>query len=113
MYAQYVPWVYMTPLPEPTEDGWCVSFVRSHGFEEYNGDAHTWKRFINALEPIVGSAIVLDEGTDGHVALITAVSSGSLDLIEQNFEGLGIVSTRSLDRFSTSIVGYIHPKSQK
>jgi hypothetical protein len=95
------------PKEEPTDDGWCVSYVRAHGYEQYTGDAKDWANYINSDEPTIGGVVVLDEGPLDHLALITAVSSASLDLIEQNFEGLGIVSTRSLDRSSEDIIGFI------
>jgi hypothetical protein len=47
----------------------------------YNGDA--------AHPPVPGDMIVWPNGAYGHVALVTAVNSSSIDILEQNVKGSG------------------------
>ncbi len=47
----------------------------------YNGDA--------AHPPVPGDMVVWEVGTYGHVALVTAVGAGSVEVIEQNVAGNG------------------------
>ena len=91
----------------PTKDGYCVSFVKAYGYQQYSGDAWKWTAFINSSVPVIGAVVVLDEGSLDHLAIVTGFSSTSLDLVEQNFEGFGIVSTRSIDRYGGDVRGYV------
>lgn len=96
-------------VTEGVGDGQCVSFVQAHGFSEYSGNAGTWKRYVNTTNPRAGDVVVLREGPVGHVALIESVSSQSLDLWEQNYEGPYIVSRRTIPKDYGRIVGFISP----
>lgn len=92
--------------------GWCTDFVWSRGWPHsiYSGDANTWKRFINTENPRAGDVVVLREGGKrGHVAIIESVASTSINLIEQNFVGLGVVSRRTIPKDYARIVGFIMP----
>jgi hypothetical protein len=95
---------------EGVGDGWCVAYVQANGFSGYSGNAVEWKRYINVASPSAGDAIVLREGGPiGHVAIVSAVSSQSLLLVEQNYEGRYIVSSRSIPLDYDRIVGFISP----
>lgn len=94
---------------EGVGDGWCVDYVQEHGFSQYSGNAGTWKRYINVTKPSPGDVVVLKEGSIGHVAIVQSVASKSLTLIEQNFIGKYIVSTRTIPKDYARIVGFISP----
>lgn len=93
----------------PTGNGQCVAFVQAHGFSGYNGNAGTWRRYINTDSPRAGDAIVLREGSVGHIALVESVASQSYNLVEQNFLGRYIVSRRTISKDYANIVGFIMP----
>ena len=77
----------------------------------YNGD--------KAHPPAPGDALVWTKGTYGHVALITAVTSSSVSIIEQNWNGSG----KATFSYSNGTVasrgngwlpaGWVHAKANK
>lgn len=93
----------------PVGDGYCVAFVKAHGFAEYSGDAWEWKRYNNTKNPQAGDVVVLREGKVGHVALIESVSSQSLNLIEQNYKGRYVVSRRTIPKDYARIEALVSP----
>jgi hypothetical protein len=95
---------------EPVGDGWCVSFVRAHGYEQYSGNAFSWWKYTDTDKPKVGGVVVLNESRAGHLALITDVASDSFEVVEQNYKGLYQISSRSIDFGYNKIVGFIKPK---
>lgn len=107
--AQYVVALNIPPVPiyKTVGEGWCVEFVRAHGFEKYTGDAIKWIEFVDTREPSVGSVVVLSEGEIGHLAIVTSFTETEISIIEQNYEGLGIVSTRSFPIDYKHIIGYV------
>lgn len=92
---------------EGVGNGQCVAFVQAHGFSKYRGNAGTWKRYINTKKPKAGDAVVLREGSVGHVAILESVASQSYTLIEQNMEGPYIISRRTIPKNYGRIVGFI------
>jgi LysM repeat protein len=91
----------------PVGDGQCVAFVRAHGFSTMSGNANTWKRYINTPSPATGGVVVLRGGRYGHVALVTAVKSNSIQIVEQNYYGPYIIDHREIPLNDRSIVGFI------
>ena len=91
---------------EPVGDGQCVAFVQAHGFEGFRGNAYQWKKYINSDIGWAGSAVLLDEGKYQHLALIVGTNEG-YNLIEQNYEGLYVVSERTIPFDYGKIVGFI------
>lgn len=75
----------------------------------YNGDG--------SHPPVPGDMIVWTKGTYGHVALVTSVTSSSVDIIEQNVTGKGAVSlsydgkTVGTRWGSWEVSGWAHAKS--
>ena len=96
-----------TPLNlEPTGNGQCVDFVKANGFEDFRGNAYQWVKYINTDKPSIGDVVVLSESKYGHLALIVGFDKGIM-VAEQNYRGLYIVSTRSIDWGYDKIVGFI------
>jgi len=91
----------------PTGNGQCVDFVQAHGFARMSGNANTWKRYINTPVPVAGGVVVLKGGRYGHVALITAVLPGSIQVVEQNYYGPYIIDHREISLSDRLIVGFI------
>lgn len=87
-----------------------MDFVQANGFENMNGNANTWSRYVNTASPSIGDAVVLKEGgSTGHVALVVGVSSTSIGLEEMNYKGYGIISSRTIPLDYANVVGYITP----
>ncbi len=93
----------------PVGDGQCVAFVQAHGFpsSKFNGNANTWKRYINTPVPVAGGVVVFRGGRWGHIAIITAVKENSIQVVEQNYYGLYIIDHREILLTDRSIVGFI------
>ncbi len=95
----------------PTKDGQCVSFVQAHGFSSMHGNARDWVKYKNTPSPQVGGVVVFGAGHKygryGHVALITAVTANSIQVVEQNFYGRRIVDHREVSLSDSAIVGFI------
>ena len=88
--------------PNPTLDGYCVSFVQQNGFSELRGNANEWIKYIdpNIKNPLEGYAVVMSYGDIGHLGIY---HNG--EVWHQNFEGRGIISHTLLDR--SRVIGYI------
>jgi hypothetical protein len=106
--------VFPTPVPlkkdyEPVGTGFCVPFVQAHGFKDYRGNARDWVQYINSEIGWPGYAVLLDEGGYyQHLALIIG-TDGGYNLIEQNYEGLYVVSERTIPFDYDKIIGFISP----
>ena len=88
--------------PDPTEDGYCVSFVQQNGFSGLHGNANEWIKYIDphTMIPQEGYAVVMSYGDIGHLGIF---HNG--ELLHQNFEGRWIVSHWPLDK--SRVIGYI------
>ncbi len=99
------------PEPEyaPTLNGWCVSFARQYSGIEIYGDAWQWAPFITSALPSVGAVAVLRESPNWHLALTTAVdwNARRFDVVEQNYLGRGVVSTRSISFDYLLLEGFV------
>ena len=92
---------------KPVGNGECVAFLQAHGFEGFRGNAYEWKKYVNSDIGWVGSAVLLDEGKYQHLALIIGIDGG-YNLMEQNYEGLYVVSERTIPFDYPLIVGFIN-----
>lgn len=87
--------------------GNCTWYVKSKRPDLPNslGNANTWYIRAKALGvptgviPRVGSVAVDEGGKLGHVMYVTAVGNGTITVSEMNYEGLYIVSTRTLPSY--------------
>ena len=86
-----------------------MSFVQKNGYGHLRGNAHEWVKHVNSTEPSIGSVVVLDEGKLGHLALVEDFDRDSIEVIEQNYEGRGIVSRRTIQRDYSRILGFVKP----
>ena len=91
---------------KPTGNGSCVDLIKANGYGEYRGNAYEWAKYINTDKPSIGDVVVLKEGRFGHLALIVGFDKGIM-VAEQNYRGLYIVSTRSIDWDYKRIMGFI------
>lgn len=91
----------------PVGNGQCVDFVQAHGFANLKGNAYQWKKYLNTAVPVVGGVVVLKGGRYGHIAIVTAVKAGSIQVVEQNYYGHYIIDHREISLNDRSIVGFI------
>ncbi len=91
----------------PVGNGQCVDFAQAHGYSNLRGNAYQWKKYINTPVPVVGGVAVFRGGRFGHVAIVTAVKEGSIQVVEQNYYGHYIVDHREISLGDRSIVGFI------
>lgn len=57
--------------------------------------------------PVVGSIVVLDQSSLGHLALVLAVYEDSFKVVEQNYLGEYIVSERIIHKDYSQILGFV------
>lgn len=82
----------------------CVLFAKSlTGYSKLVGNARNWPR--NTKVPIVGGVVVTNESRAGHVAVITAVHSDSIEVVEANYSRCR-KSSRTISLNSSVILGY-------
>ena len=84
-----------------------MSLVQQNGYGHLRGNADEWVKYINSKEPLYGAVVVLDEGKLGHLALVEDFDRNSIKVIEQNYEGKGIVSRRIIKRDYARILGFV------
>lgn len=101
--------------------GQCTAYVAAHFPVTWRGNAAAWpaaaraQGYVVNKTPAAGAALVTTENSwgskgAGHVALIDAVVDGTIYISEQNFEGWGLVSKRTLPIGSPLIRAVIHRK---
>ena len=96
--------------------GHCTSYVASKTKVYWRGNANMWA--INAKKagatvdriPKVGAIIQTSENRRyGHVAYIEAVNGTKVTFSENNYAGLGVKTTRTLDMSDHKVLAIIHP----
>lgn len=96
--------------------GHCTSYAASRrpDLPSNLGNARTWVSRAKAQgistgkEAKVGSIVQTSESRLGHVAFVEAVEEGFIVVSEQNYKGIGIVSSRKIPIGSGVIRGYIY-----
>lgn len=92
--------------------GQCVAFVRyalgDKGLN-YSGNAIEWAKFVNENHPQIGDIVVFNYGRIGHVAIVYSISQNNFQVIEMNYKGPGVVSTREVSLNDPEVIGYINP----
>lgn len=91
----------------PVGNGQCVDFVQAHGFSRMSGNAYQWAKYINTTVPVAGGVVLFKGGRWGHIAIITAVKTNSIQVVEQNYYGLYIIDHREISLNDRAIVGFI------
>lgn len=84
-------------------DGWCTDLVKFYREVPWSGNAVDWLQYaIDAgysigKEPRVNAIMVDKTKHDyGHVAFVVSVNKENFNVLEQNMNGRGIVSQRTL-----------------
>lgn len=95
--------------------GYCTWYVaQRRGGVPWGGNASAWLSnasaagYATGYTPVPGAIMVTRESWWGHVAYVESVSGGSVRISEMNYNGWGVVSSRSLPKNSWKIRGYIY-----
>lgn len=93
--------------------GYCTSYAYDVTGIDPGGNGGQWLRNAQRIglptgkTPRAGSVFVTSESWAGHVGVVTAVNSdGSFETSEMNFDGWGVVSSRTLS--ASSVKGFIY-----
>lgn len=100
------------PKRKGVGNGQCVAYARHASGLKHRGNAIEWKKFINSRIPKKGSVVVLNYGKLGHVAVVEAVSGGTITVSEQNYYGPYIINRRNISRNDPHILGYVAKTAQ-
>lgn len=76
--------------------GWCTYYAQSQRTDKkFSGNARDWLKYSNSKSPRVGSVAVNTNaaGGLGHVAIVTAVEGGRVQVKHMNYKGFGVIST--------------------
>jgi hypothetical protein len=115
--AVVFPWVPAGGYADPFPWGQCTYWAAYNHLVSWNGNATDW--FANAAAqgarespvPVAGSIVVYGSGSAysvfGHVGLVVAVGSGSFQVSEMNYIGVGRVDTRWNVWPDSSVEGFI------
>jgi surface antigen len=127
--AEYVPPVEVKPTPAPKvvaltagqnsgnrfPYGYCTWYVASKREISWMGNAGAWYGLAQAdgmkvgNVPAPGAIMVTRESYLGHVALVDAVNAdGSWTVSEMNYDGWGVISSRTIRPGTISLVGFIY-----
>jgi len=96
--------------------GWCTWYAAyRRNVPRQWGNAGRWLSSARAAgyatgsEPQAGAIIVTRERWPlGHVGYVESVSGDSVTISEMNYKGFGIISSRTISRGSSIIIGYIY-----
>jgi hypothetical protein len=95
--------------------GYCTYYVSQHRDIPWSGNAITWLSgaraygFATGDVPKVGAILVTSESRAGHVALVESVNDdGTFTVSEMNYEGYGVISTRTISDSYGAIMGFIY-----
>lgn len=96
--------------------GYCTYYVSQRRSIPWSGNAITWLSGARAYgyatgdEPKVGAIVVTSEGGyTGHVGMVDAVNEdGTILITEMNYNGWGVISSRTVPTTYSRILGYIY-----
>ncbi len=94
--------------------GYCTWYVSSKKYVPWGGNAGTWLYHARAYgaktgkKPKTGAIIVTSESWYGHVGIVTRVKGNNVSIKEMNYNGWGVVSSRTISAKSRVIKGYIY-----
>ena len=84
-------------------DGWCTDLVKFYRKVPWSGNAVDWLQYAIDAGYSIGkeprtNAIMIDKTKHdyGHVALVVSVNKENFTILEQNMNGRGVVSQRTL-----------------
>ena len=95
--------------------GYCTYYVSQRRPIYWSGNAITWLSHAQAAgfatgdTPQVGAIIVTSEGGyTGHVGMVDNVSGDQITITEMNYNGWGVISSRTISASYGAIRGYIY-----
>jgi surface antigen len=94
--------------------GWCTYYVASRRNVPWSGNAGDWywnaqvAGYAVGRTPAPGAIMVTGESGWGHVAYVESVSGGSFTVSEMNYNGWGVVSSRTITTSSIPLYGFIY-----
>ncbi len=88
-------------------NGQCVQYAEYVTGIYRRGNANVWTKYINSTEPVIGSIVVLNEGSIGHLAAVKDIKGDSILITEQNYLGKYIISERLFSASYLNILGYV------
>lgn len=95
--------------------GYCTYYVSQRRTIPWSGNAIAWLSGARAFGystgnvPQVGAIVVTSEGgRTGHVAMVDSVNGDQITLTEMNYNGFGVISSRTISASYSRILGYIY-----
>ena len=94
--------------------GYCTWWVAHKRYVPWSGNAWQWYGNAQAYgtstgsTPVPGAIMVTWESGVGHVAYVESVSGNSFTVSEMNYQGYGIVSTRTVTTSSVPLIGFVY-----
>lgn len=95
--------------------GWCTWYAAYRRQVPRNwGNAGRWlasaraSGYATGSIPKAGAIVVTNESWAGHVAYVESVQGDSITVSEMNYQGWGVISRRTISRYSPIIKGYIY-----
>ncbi|MEW6407541.1 MAG: LysM peptidoglycan-binding domain-containing protein, partial [Patescibacteria group bacterium] len=94
--------------------GWCTWYAAARRPDvTWMGNAGEWLYNAQAQGratgriPAVGAIIVTNESWWGHVGIVDAVNGDQITISEMNYQGFGVISSRTISNSNPVIKGYI------
>ena len=95
--------------------GWCTYYAASQRNVPSNwGNAGDWlgsaqsTGYSTGNEPYPGALMITGESWWGHVAVVEAVNGDQVTVSEMNYNGWGVVSSRTISKYNPVIKGFIY-----
>ncbi len=95
--------------------GYCTYYVAQRRYVPWSGNAISWlggaQKFGFAIGNTaqVGAIIVTSEGgRTGHIGIVDAVDGNQITISEMNYQGWGVISSRTISADYGRIMGYIY-----
>lgn len=113
--TQATPKYNLQPTSNAFSWGWCTWYAAARRPDvTWMGNAGEW--LYNAQSqgratgriPAVGAILVTNESWWGHVAIVEAVNGDSVTISEMNYQGFGVISSRTISNRNGVIKGYIY-----
>ena len=91
------------------DNGQCVNYAKALSGLDYSGHAISWSNYINSYAPSLKSVMVFDRSLSslGHLAVVVGIKDDIITISERNYQGLWVISERTIDANDPSILGYV------
>ena len=86
----------------------CVAYVKAArpDLKFSVGIARNWLRFANTTRPQVGSVVITNESSIGHVAIVSKIEGDNMVLTEKNYKPC-LITERIMNINDERILGFI------